>query len=124
MVNRLTGGLIILLFLGLLTFLSGLVPYGVSLVSVDDVLEGRNQGTGKLVVQGIVKSLYHEKKDGTLRFQLKSEVGREMQVVYSGPAPKDLTGGGKVSVRGRFTVEQVFVAEKIWTKPDYKQGER
>ncbi|MDA8210307.1 MAG: cytochrome c maturation protein CcmE [Clostridia bacterium] len=86
-------------------------------VSVDEVLETRNLEVRKLVVRGTVdgNSLYHDSKDGTLHFRVKSESGKELKVIYTGIAPKGLTGGVKVNIEGKFTVEQVFLAEHIWT---------
>ncbi len=132
MVNRWMGLMIVFSFLSLLTYMiaPGLAPYRSNRVSVEDVLKAGNQRTGKLVVQGNVKakSIYHEPKDRTLRFLIISEKGKELKVVYNGQAPKGLRGGARVTIEGRFTVEQVFLAESIWTvdkKEDhFDEGER
>lgn len=95
----------------------GFVVYRGEPVSVDEVLATRNLGVRKLVVRGTVdgNSLYHDAQDGTLHFRIKSVSGKELKVIYTGIAPKGLTGGAKINIEGKFTVEQVFLAEHIWT---------
>jgi len=119
MVNRWAGGLIILLLMGLLTYMAvpGFTAFRDTPVSVDEVLESRNPGGKKMVVQGIVdgQSIYHEPGRGIMRFRLKSESERTMKVNYTGPVPKELIGGTGVTMEGIYTMEQVFVAERIWT---------
>lgn len=127
MVNRWIWGLLILLFLGLLTYIATpLFNTTESIISVDKALKSVDSEGKRVIVRGLVadNSFYHDPVDGALTFKLKSESGKEMKVIYASPVSEGLVSGSEVTIEGTYTVEQVFLANKLWISNTTKSHSR
>lgn len=107
---------VILLTLFLLVSAQTLLPTQGKTVSIAEVVKNGGKSGRTWVLQGTLdgKSLYHRPYDKSLEFQLKSVDGLRLTVIYKGPTPKGLSNNVEVIVSGKYTIEGVFLAEKIW----------
>ncbi len=77
--------------------------------------------SGKLVGE----SVQWEPSKMELRFEMISEDQKEtMPVLYKGVKPDNFNDGIEVIVDGKYTVEQVFLADKVMTKCPSKYEEQ
>lgn len=99
-------------------------------MTIDEVMasEGKGKvGNQNLKVSGKVigQSVKWEPSKPELRFEIISNDQKEiMPVVYKGVKPDNFNDGIDVIVDGKYTVEQVFLANKVMTKCPSKYEEQ
>jgi len=60
-------------------------------------------------------SIYHNPVSGNIQFRIKSNSGKSLNILYTGCCmPQNIYDGSIVILRGQYTVEQCFMADKVW----------
>ncbi|MCB8816285.1 cytochrome c maturation protein CcmE [Desulfosporosinus shakirovi] len=97
-------------------------------MTINEVTASADKGTlGKnLKVSGklVGESVKWEPSKVELRFDMISEDQKKNYVLYKGVKPDNFNDGIDVIVDGKYTVEQVFLADKVLTKCPSKYEEQ
>lgn len=110
------GGLVLVIaFSGLIYALLESSDY---YVTVSEFMEDHAQDYGESIrVRGTVVegSIFKDSAEGEVQFTIAHEQ-QSLPVVYLGDVPHDLTDGKELTVRGEYTSEGVFHADKLIMK--------